>query len=110
MSCWARLGLGAVGLGWAALRRRPITPWLLVLGWIALFAAGYTALRVAFYGWYAIPLALGWAVLLAWGITTAGQVAGAISGVGMGAGARQTGAASGTRRAERRPACRPVES
>ena len=66
-----------------------------MLGWIALFAAGYTALRVAFYGWYAIPLALGWAVLLAWGITTAGQVAGAILEWGGSRVRRQTGAASG---------------
>jgi hypothetical protein len=69
----ALLALGGAGLGVAAVRRQPGMPWLLVLGWIILFAVGYTALRVAFYGWYAIPLGIGWSVLLAWGLGSAAQ-------------------------------------
>ena len=84
--------IGAAGLGWAAWRQRPITPWLLVLGWIALFAAGYTALRVAFYGWYAVPLAIGWAILLAWGLSSVAQAVAEVVGWGW---RRLRGATSG---------------
>ena len=69
--------LGAATLLVETLKRKPLGPWWLVLAWCALYTVGYTALRVAFYGWYAIPLALGLCLLMAWGVVGVTQTAGA---------------------------------
>jgi hypothetical protein len=73
----ALLVAGAATLGWDGRRRRPVAPWLFILGWAALFAAGYTALRVAFYSWYAVPLAEAGGILVAWGVAGLARWAGA---------------------------------
>lgn len=86
-------GGGGAALAWAAWRRRPVGAWWLVLGWGALFAAGYTALRVAFYGWYAVPLAVSSGILIAWGAAELVALA------------ERGGRALGTRR---RPSARPA--
>ncbi|MDQ6692885.1 MAG: hypothetical protein M3014_00460 [Chloroflexota bacterium] len=66
--------LGALTLTWSAFRRQAVTPWLLLLGWCALFTAGYTALRVSFYHWYAVPAAVGIGILAVWGVVGIWQV------------------------------------
>jgi hypothetical protein len=52
--------LAAIGLSYALARRRR---WLLLLGWNALYVAGYAALGVAGYFWYYAPLAAGFIAL-----------------------------------------------
>ena len=70
-------GLMLLGAWW---RRQPVTPWVLLLGWAALYTLGYTVLRVAFYAWYTVPLALACGILLAWGIVGVAQGLGALPG------------------------------
>lgn len=76
----ALIPLGGLVLLGALWRRRPITPWLLVLGWAAVYTLGYTVLRVAFYGWYGLPLALAAGIVLAWGLAGVAQGSGALAG------------------------------
>ena len=64
----ALVAAGVITLAVLRLRRRPLDPWLLVVGWGVAFSAGYTVLRLPFYIWYTVPLGIGAGVLLAWGI------------------------------------------
>lgn len=68
-----------------------LLPWLLLLGWALLFTAGYTVLRVSFYGWYAVPMSVGIGVLAAWGaVTVARLVTSLVGRLGRQAGSEGT--------------------
>lgn len=53
---WLHYGVALLGI--AALLRRG-GAWLLLLGWLAAYTAGFTLARVAMYPWYAAPVQYG---------------------------------------------------
>ncbi len=65
-------GLAGIGLLYASWKPRP---WLLILGWSALYLAAYAWLGVSAYFWYYAPLSVGWIALVGLGITAISQAA-----------------------------------